>query len=125
MSVVDFSIRQCPIRRAVGNRVGKALFPRRNGSADILVEQFDVFDQWCRDTPFAHVANHSVGCESVLSHYCDISYNRWREYDVEDTVRFYALRLQEIGMIKSAPDQIIKSGTNWQFFNELKQELKA
>ena len=37
----------------------------------------------------------------------DVPYNRWREYDVADTVRFYALRLHEIGMIKSSPEQII------------------
>jgi NitT/TauT family transport system substrate-binding protein len=55
----------------------------------------------------------------------EIPYDRWREYDPEDTVRFYSLRLHEIGMIKSNPDTIIKIGTNWQFFNELKQELKA
>jgi NitT/TauT family transport system substrate-binding protein len=55
----------------------------------------------------------------------DVPYNRWREYDPEDTVRFYALRLRDIGMIKSDPDTIIKKGVNWQFFNELKQELKA
>ena len=55
----------------------------------------------------------------------DIPYNRWREYDVEDSVRFYALRLHEIGMIKSSPEQIISKGTNWRFFNELKHELKG
>jgi NitT/TauT family transport system substrate-binding protein len=55
----------------------------------------------------------------------EIPYNRWREYDPEDTVRFYTLRLREIGMIKSSPEQIISKGTNWRFFNELKQELKA
>jgi len=55
----------------------------------------------------------------------EVPYNRWREYDPEDTVRFYSLRLQEIGMIKSSPDQIIQQGTDWRFFNELKQELKT
>ena len=52
-------------------------------------------------------------------------YDRWREYDPEDTVRFYSLRLQEIGMIKSSPDRIISQGTDWRILNELKQELKA
>ena len=33
----------------------------------------------------------------------DVPYNKWREYDPEDTIRFYALRLQEAGMIKSTP----------------------
>ena len=31
----------------------------------------------------------------------EIPYDRWREYDPEDTVRFYALRLREVGFIKS------------------------
>ena len=52
-------------------------------------------------------------------------YDRWREYDPEDTVRFYSLRLREIGMIKSSPQKIIAEGTDWHFLNELKRELKA
>jgi NitT/TauT family transport system substrate-binding protein len=55
----------------------------------------------------------------------DIPYGQWREYDAEDTVRFYALRLHEAGMIKSSPQKIIAQGTDWRFLNELKQELKA
>jgi NitT/TauT family transport system substrate-binding protein len=55
----------------------------------------------------------------------EIPYNRWREYDPEDTIRYYALRLHEIGMIKSSPRQIIARGTDWRFFNELKRELKG
>ena len=55
----------------------------------------------------------------------EIPYNRWREYDPEDTVRFYALRLHEIGMIKSTPQKIIARGTDWRFFNELKKEMKG
>ena len=27
----------------------------------------------------------------------DVPYNKWREYDPEDTMRFYALRLHEAG----------------------------
>jgi NitT/TauT family transport system substrate-binding protein len=55
----------------------------------------------------------------------DIPYNRWRDYDPEDTVRFYALRLHEIGMIKATPQKVIAQGTNWRFLNELKKELKG
>ena len=55
----------------------------------------------------------------------EIPYNRWREYDPEDTVRFYALRLHELGLIKSTPQKIIAQGTNWCFFNELKKEMKG
>ena len=43
----------------------------------------------------------------------------------EDTLRFYALRLHEAGMIKSSPQKIIADGTDWRFLNELKRELKA
>ena len=55
----------------------------------------------------------------------EIPYDKWREYDHEDTLRFYALRLHEAGMIKSSPQKIIADGTDWRFLNELKRELKA
>jgi NitT/TauT family transport system substrate-binding protein len=50
---------------------------------------------------------------------------KWREYDAEDTIRFWALRLHEAGFIKSSPQKIIADGTDWRFLNELKRELKA
>jgi NitT/TauT family transport system substrate-binding protein len=53
------------------------------------------------------------------------SYGVWREFDAEDAMRFYALRLHEAGMIKSSPQKIIAEGTDWRFLNELKRELKA
>jgi NitT/TauT family transport system substrate-binding protein len=55
----------------------------------------------------------------------EIPYGKWRDYDAEDTVRFYSLRLQEAGMIKSSPQKIIAQGTDWKFLRELKKELKA
>jgi NitT/TauT family transport system substrate-binding protein len=55
----------------------------------------------------------------------ELPYLQWREYDAEDTVRFYALRLHEVGMIKSSPSKILAEGTNWRFFNALKKELKG
>jgi NitT/TauT family transport system substrate-binding protein len=54
-----------------------------------------------------------------------LSYSKWREYDPEDTVRFYALRLHEAGMVKSSPQKLIAQGTDWRFLNELKKELKG
>jgi NitT/TauT family transport system substrate-binding protein len=50
---------------------------------------------------------------------------KWREYDAEDTVRFYALRLHDVGFIKSSPQQVLAESTDWRFLNELKRELKA
>jgi NitT/TauT family transport system substrate-binding protein len=55
----------------------------------------------------------------------EVRYNKWREYDIEDSIRFYSLRLREAGMIKSTPSKIIADGTNWRFLNELKRELKG
>ena len=49
----------------------------------------------------------------------------WRDYDPEDSMRFYALRMQETGMIKSSPQKIIAEGTDWRFLDELKRELKT
>jgi NitT/TauT family transport system substrate-binding protein len=55
----------------------------------------------------------------------EIPYARWREYDPEASVRFYALRLHEAGMVKSSPHKIINQGTDWRFIAELKKELKG
>ena len=55
----------------------------------------------------------------------EIVYGKWREFDPEDAVRFYALRLHEAGMIKSSPQKILAQGTDWRFLNELKKELKG
>src|SRR5947208_3473561 len=55
----------------------------------------------------------------------EIPYNRWREYDPEDTVRFYSLRLREVGMLKNNPKKILADGTDWRFLTELKKELKG
>jgi NitT/TauT family transport system substrate-binding protein len=53
----------------------------------------------------------------------DVPYNRWRDYDPEDTIRFYALRLREAGMLKSSPAKIIADGADWRFLNEVRREL--
>jgi NitT/TauT family transport system substrate-binding protein len=55
----------------------------------------------------------------------ELPYASWREFDPEDSLRFYALRLHEVGMIKSSPNELIADGTDWRFLNELKRELKA
>ena len=61
----------------------------------------------------------------ALQALAEVPYDRWREYDPEDTIRFYALRLHEAGMITSTPRKILADGTDWRFLNELKRELKA
>ena len=55
----------------------------------------------------------------------EVPYTRWREYVPEDSLRFYALRLHEGGMIKTSPQKLIAQSTDWRAFNELRKELKA
>jgi NitT/TauT family transport system substrate-binding protein len=55
----------------------------------------------------------------------EIQYSKWREYDPDDAIRFYSLRLRESGFIKATPSKILADGADWRFFNELKRELKA
>ena len=55
----------------------------------------------------------------------EVPFERWRDFDPEDSLRFFALRLHEVGMITSSPNQILAEGTDWRFLNELKRELKA
>jgi NitT/TauT family transport system substrate-binding protein len=62
-----------------------------------------------------------IGLEVMKS----LPYNRWRESDPGDTLRFHALRLHQVGMIKTNPSKLIAQSTNWRFLNELKKELKG
>jgi NitT/TauT family transport system substrate-binding protein len=68
-----------------------------------------------------YAANYDYALQTVK----EVPYNKWREYDPEDTIRFFALRLREVGMIKSSPNKIITEATDWRFLNELKRELKS
>jgi NitT/TauT family transport system substrate-binding protein len=84
----------------------------------------------CATEP-ARVARHIVDAgftaryDLELQTLKEIQYTKWRDYDPEDTIRFYALRLHEAGMIKSSPNRIISQGADLRFFNELKRELKG
>ena len=55
----------------------------------------------------------------------EIPYGRWRDYNPEETVRFYALRLREAGMVKGAPQKLIAQGTDWRVLEQLKKEMKT
>jgi len=48
----------------------------------------------------------------------------WREYDPEETLRFFALRLGDVKLIKSTPQQIIAQGSDPAFMRQLRTELK-
>jgi NitT/TauT family transport system substrate-binding protein len=63
----------------------------------------------------------AIGLEAMQN----VPYDRWRNTNPEDTIRFIALRLHEVGIIKSDANQVIARGTDWRFLNELKKELKS
>jgi NitT/TauT family transport system substrate-binding protein len=71
------------------------------------------------------VADRGYQYDYSLQAMREIPYTKWRNYDPEDTIRFYALRLRDAGLIKSSPNKIIANGTDWRFWNELKRELKS
>jgi NitT/TauT family transport system substrate-binding protein len=86
---------------------------------DICAVEPDRAAQRLVDRGFAPNYDHAL--ETLT----ELPYASWREYDAEDSLRFFALRLHEVGMIGSSPNQLIAEGTDWRFLNELKRELKA
>jgi NitT/TauT family transport system substrate-binding protein len=68
---------------------------------------------------------YSTRYDYALQALSEIRYDVWREYDPEDTLRFYALRLHEAGLIQSSPNKLIAEHTDWRFLDALKRELKA
>lgn len=52
-----------------------------------------------------------------------VSYD-WREFDPEETLRFFALRLGEVKLIKNTPQQIIAQGSEVAYMRQLRNELK-
>ena len=84
-------------------------------AADLCVSEPALVAQRIVDRGFRH--------DDVVQTLADVPYNRWRDYDPEDTIRFYALRLREAGMLKSNPAKIIADVSDWRFLNEVRHEL--
>jgi NitT/TauT family transport system substrate-binding protein len=63
--------------------------------------------------------------DHALQMLTELPYGSWREFDPEDTMRFYARRMHEVGFVSSTPNAIIAEGTDWRFLNEVKRELKG
>ena len=87
--------------------------------ADICAREPDRAARYMADKGYE--PRYDIGLEVMK----ELLYRRWRDADPEDTLRFHALRLYDVGMIKSTPQKLIAQGTDWRFLNELKRELKA
>lgn len=79
-----------------------------DGSARVLVER-------------GHTPSYDYARETLRG----LPYRAWRDYEPEEALRFYGLRLHEAGLIKSSPKKLITEGADWRILNELKKELKA
>ena len=55
----------------------------------------------------------------------ELPYGHWRDYNPEETVRFYALRLREAGMVSASPQKLIAQGTDWRFIDQLRREMRS
>jgi NitT/TauT family transport system substrate-binding protein len=54
-----------------------------------------------------------------------MAYEQSRQFDPEDTIRFYSLRLHEVGMVKTTPNKLIAQAGEWRFLRELGKEMKG
>jgi NitT/TauT family transport system substrate-binding protein len=96
-------------------RVARAILK----AADLCVQQPERAARYIVDKRYEE--SYAVALEVVK----EVSYKGWRTFNPESTLRFHALRLHEVGMIKSDPNKLIAQGTDWRYLNELKRELKA
>ena len=88
-------------------------------AADICAREPDRVARYLVDRGFE--PRYEIGREVLQS----LPYTRWRDSDPEDTLRFHALRLHEVGMINTNPQKLIAQRTDGRFLKELKKELKA
>jgi NitT/TauT family transport system substrate-binding protein len=63
--------------------------------------------------------------EHALATLRGFAYNRWRTDNPDSTLRFHALRLRDIGMIKTNPNTLITRAGDWRLLRDLQKELKA
>ena len=89
--------------------------------ADVCAREPERVARFLVDKGYTH--NYDYALQTMKE--MQMAYGVWREYDPADTLRFYALRLHEAGMIKSTPQKIIAQGTDWRFLRELRKELKG
>jgi NitT/TauT family transport system substrate-binding protein len=111
--------------------IGNRNFVRRNPVATkralrALLKATDICaTQPARSAALLFEKNYVKSREAALQTLSDVQYRKWREYNPEDSVRFFALRLREAGMVKSTPQSLITQGTDWRFFDALRKELRA
>lgn len=61
--------------------------------------------------------------EAILFETIEMLSYEWREYDPEETLRFFAQRLRDADHLRSSPQQIIDAGTDFAYMRRLAKEL--
>ena len=59
----------------------------------------------------------------ILQALKEIPYGKWREYNPEESIRFNALRLNDVGMSKTTPKEFLERYTDLSFLRSMKGEL--
>jgi NitT/TauT family transport system substrate-binding protein len=88
--------------------------------ADVVAKDPDQSARFMVDRGYSD--NFDYTCDILK----EIPYNNiWRDFDPVDSVRFYALRLKQAGLIQSTPDEILKRGTDFRYLKQLGKELQS
>jgi NitT/TauT family transport system substrate-binding protein len=69
--------------------------------------------------------NHQANLDDVVQMLKELGHGSWREFSAEDTARFFALRLRDIGMLKGNPQKLLALGRDWRFIDQLRKEMKT
>jgi NitT/TauT family transport system substrate-binding protein len=68
---------------------------------------------------------YATDYDQALEALVELSFRAWRDFDSEDSLRFYANRLHEAGLITMSPQTVLATGADWRFFDEIRRELRA
>jgi NitT/TauT family transport system substrate-binding protein len=61
--------------------------------------------------------------QAIVNSLREIPYAKWNEYTPEDTIRFYMLRLRDVGMTKFRPQEVISQNVDLSFLLSMKDEF--
>jgi NitT/TauT family transport system substrate-binding protein len=70
-------------------------------------------------------AGYATDYDHAFEALVELPFRAWRDFDSEDSLRFYANRLHEAGLIGMSPQTVLATGADWRFFDEIRRELRA
>jgi NitT/TauT family transport system substrate-binding protein len=70
-------------------------------------------------------AGYATDYDHAFEALVELPFRAWRDFDSEDSLRFYANRLHEAGLLTMSPQTVLATGADWRFFDEIRRELRA